>query len=46
MDSFLRIAAGLVMIAVGMGLARIFRGSQDADRMMAVQLLGTGESPC
>jgi len=42
MDSFLRIAAGLVMIAVGMGLARIFRGSQDADRMMAVQLLGTG----
>jgi multicomponent Na+:H+ antiporter subunit F len=42
MDSFLRIAAGLVMIAVGMGLMRIFRGSQDADRMMAVQLLGTG----
>lgn len=42
MDSFLRIAAGLIMIAVGMGLLRIFRGSQDADRMMAVQLLGTG----
>jgi multicomponent Na+:H+ antiporter subunit F len=42
MDSFLRVAAGLLMIAVGMGLARIFRGSQDADRMMAVQLLGTG----
>lgn len=41
-DSFLRIAAGLIMIAVGMGLVRIFRGSEDADRMMAVQLLGTG----
>lgn len=41
MDSFLRIAAGLVVIAVGLGFARIFRGSQDADRMMAVQLLGT-----
>ena len=41
MDSFLRVAAGLVVIAVGFGLARIFRGSRDADRMMAVQLLGT-----
>jgi len=27
---------------VALGLLRIFRGSEDADRMMAVQLLGTG----
>lgn len=41
MDSFLRVAAALVVLAVGLGLVRIFRGSRDADRMMAVQLLGT-----
>lgn len=42
MDSFLRAAAGLVVIAVMLGLVRIFRSAEDADRMMAIQLLGTG----
>lgn len=42
MDNFLRIAAGLVLIAVALGLIRIFRSSRDAERMMAVQLIGTG----
>ncbi|HMO05864.1 MAG TPA: monovalent cation/H+ antiporter complex subunit F [Kiritimatiellia bacterium] len=42
MDEVLRSAAGLVVIAVALGLIRIFRGSRDADRMMAVQLIGTG----
>lgn len=42
MDNFLRVAAGLVLIAVALGLIRIVRDSRDADRMMAVQLIGTG----
>jgi multicomponent Na+:H+ antiporter subunit F len=42
MDDFLRIAAGLVVIAVALGLVRIFRSSRDAERMMALQLIGTG----
>ena len=35
-------AAGFVMITVVVGLARIFYGPADADRIMAAQLLGTG----
>lgn len=42
MDDFLRIAAGLVVVSVALGLIRIVRCSRDADRMMAVQLIGTG----
>lgn len=32
------------MVAVALGLGRILRGPADADRLMAVQLLGTGGS--
>jgi multicomponent Na+:H+ antiporter subunit F len=41
MDELLLAAAGLIVLAVAVGLARILRGS-DAERLMAVQLLGTG----
>jgi len=39
---FLLAASGFVLLMVALGLARILRGPGDADRMMAVQLLGTG----
>jgi multicomponent Na+:H+ antiporter subunit F len=39
---FLVAAAGLVLAIVALGLARILWGPSDADRIMAVQLLGTG----
>ena len=42
MNDFLIIAAGLVLITVAAGLARVLRGPSGVDRMMAVQLLGTG----
>jgi multicomponent Na+:H+ antiporter subunit F len=42
MPYFLLGAAGFVLVMVGLGLARIFRGPGNADRMMATQLLGTG----
>ena len=42
MAEFLIAAAGFVLAMVALGLARILRGSTDADRLMAVQLLGTG----
>ncbi len=42
MPNFLLAAAGLITIAVALGLARILRGPDDIDRMMATQLLGTG----
>ena len=35
-------AAALVLLAVAAGLLRLLRGPTDADRIMAVQLLGTG----
>ena len=41
MDELLLAAAGLIVVAVAVGLARFLRGS-DAERLMAVQLLGTG----
>ena len=42
MNEFLFGAAAFVLLTVVLGLARILRGPGDADRMMAVQLLGSG----
>ena len=42
MADFLLGAAGFVLVMMALGLFRIFRGPSGADRMMAVQLLGTG----
>jgi multicomponent Na+:H+ antiporter subunit F len=42
MDDFFLGAAGFVIAMVALGLVRILRGPGDADRIMAVQLLGTG----
>jgi multicomponent Na+:H+ antiporter subunit F len=41
MASFLLTAAGLVLAMAALGLVRIFYGPRDADRMIAVQLIGT-----
>ena len=42
MNELLLAAAGLIVLTVAVGLARILRGSEDVERLMAVQLLGTG----
>jgi len=42
MTDFLLIAAGFVLATVALGLVRVLRGPGDIDRIMAVQLLGTG----
>ena len=42
MADFLLAAAVFVLAMVALGLVRILRGPDDADRMMAAQLLGTG----
>lgn len=42
MTDFLLAAAGLILLTVAVGLARILRGPQNVDRTMAAQLLGTG----
>lgn len=42
MNSFLLVTAAFIVLTVALGLVRIFRGCEDADRMMAIQLLGTG----
>ena len=42
MNEFLLAAAVFVLATVAAGLARIILGPDDADRMMAAQLLGTG----
>lgn len=39
---FLLAAAVFVLATVALGLVRILRGPEDADRMMATQLFGTG----
>jgi multicomponent Na+:H+ antiporter subunit F len=41
-SEFLLAAAGFILAMVALGLIRILRGPDDADRMMAAQLLGTG----
>lgn len=42
MNEPLLAAAGLILLTVAIGLVRILRGPDDVDRLMAVQLLGTG----
>lgn len=42
MPEALLAAAAFVLATVGLGLVRLLRGPTDADRVMAVQLLGTG----
>jgi multicomponent Na+:H+ antiporter subunit F len=42
MTEFLLAAALFVLGTVALGLVRILRGPEDADRMLAAQLLGTG----
>jgi multicomponent Na+:H+ antiporter subunit F len=42
MHDLLLAAAGLILATVAAGLARILYGPREVDRMMAVQLLGTG----
>ena len=42
MVEFLLGAAAFIVATVAAGLVRILRGPAEADRMMAVQLLGTG----
>ncbi len=42
MTEFLLGAALFVLGTVALGLIRILRGPEDADRMLAAQLLGTG----
>jgi multicomponent Na+:H+ antiporter subunit F len=42
MNDVLLVAAGFILLTVAAGLVRVLRGPGDVDRMMAVQLLGTG----
>ena len=42
MSTAVAAAALVVLLTVAVGLMRILRGPDDADRMMAAQLLGTG----
>jgi multicomponent Na+:H+ antiporter subunit F len=42
MTDFLLAAAAFILLMVAVGLARILAGPEDADRLMAAQLLGTG----
>jgi multicomponent Na+:H+ antiporter subunit F len=42
MREFLLCAAAFVLAMVALGLVRILHGPDDADRMMAAQLLGSG----
>jgi len=42
MTEFLTAALGFILVMVALGLVPILRGPGDADRMMAMQLIGTG----
>ena len=42
MTEFLTGALGFVLAMLALGLIRVLRGPNDADRMMAAQLIGTG----
>jgi multicomponent Na+:H+ antiporter subunit F len=42
MNEMLLAAAGLIVFTVAVGIARILLASNDVERLMAVQLLGTG----
>lgn len=42
MGAFLFAAAAVVLLAVTLGLLRVFYGPGEADRLMSAQLLGSG----
>jgi len=42
MTEFLTGILGFILTMLALGLVRVLRGPNDADRMMAVQLIGTG----
>jgi multicomponent Na+:H+ antiporter subunit F len=42
MADFLGLAALVLLVLVGIGLLRLLRGPATVDRMMAIQLAGTG----
>jgi multicomponent Na+:H+ antiporter subunit F len=42
MAEFLIAALGIILAVFALGLIRVLHGPGDADRMMAVQLIGTG----
>jgi multicomponent Na+:H+ antiporter subunit F len=42
MTEFLTAAVGFILAMLALGLVSILRGPGDADRMMAMQLIGTG----
>jgi len=42
MTEFFTGALGFILVMLALGLVRVLRGPNDADRMMAVQLIGTG----
>ena len=42
MTAFSLLAASLLALSLGLGLVRVFKGPTSEDRMMAVQLVGTG----
>jgi multicomponent Na+:H+ antiporter subunit F len=42
MTEFLTAAVGFILVVLALGLVSILRGPGDADRMMAMQLIGTG----
>jgi len=41
-NELLLAASGLILLAVAIGLALVLRGPGDVERLMALQLLGTG----
>jgi multicomponent Na+:H+ antiporter subunit F len=41
-NELLLAASGLILLAVAVGLARVLRGPSEVERLMALQLLGTG----
>ena len=42
MNELLLAASGLILLAVAIGLALVLRGPGDVERVMALQLVGTG----
>ena len=42
MTEFFTGALGFILVMLALGLVRVLRGPNDADRMMATQLIGTG----
>lgn len=42
MAEFLGLAALVLLVLIGVGLLRLLRGPASVDRMMAIQLAGTG----